>query len=93
MNDFLKVGASALGFGLRQFTHLAASSPTVPGVASYFVRAFADFASTLERATGLVRIGTSSGGLALLHTDDVRRATPRILARYQIPRSSSLTPP
>ena len=54
-------------------------------------RDFADFAGTVERATGLVRIETSSGGIAILHTDDVRRAMPRILARYQIPRASSRT--
>jgi hypothetical protein len=53
-------------------------------------RDFADFASTLERATGLVRIETTSGGIAILHADDVRRAMPRICARYQIPQPSAV---
>jgi hypothetical protein len=53
-------------------------------------RDFIDFADTLEQAIGLVRIETSSGGVIILHADDARRATPRILARYQIPRARSL---
>jgi S1-C subfamily serine protease len=52
-------------------------------------RDFADFAATLESATGLVRLETSSGGVVVMHTNDVRAATPAILERYQIPRARS----
>ena len=37
-------------------------------------------------AHGVVEITTTSGGIIMLDADEVRKATPRILARYHIPR-------
>ena len=45
-----------------------------------------DFVNRLSSAHGVVEIETTSGGLIIFDADDVRRATPRILARYHIPR-------
>lgn len=45
-----------------------------------------DFVTRLSGARGVVEIETTSGGIIMLDTDEVRRATPRILARYHIPR-------
>src|SRR5262245_19678903 len=45
-----------------------------------------DFVARLSGARGVVEIQTTSGGLIILDTEDVRKATPRILARYHIPR-------
>jgi hypothetical protein len=45
-----------------------------------------DFVSRLSCARGVVEIETTSGGIIMLDADEVRRATPRILARYHIPR-------
>jgi len=45
-----------------------------------------DFVARLSAAHGVVEITTTSGGMIILDTDEVRRATPRILARYHIPR-------
>ena len=45
-----------------------------------------DFVSMLSDARGVVEIVTSSGGMIMLDADDVRKAMPRILARYHIPR-------
>jgi S1-C subfamily serine protease len=49
-----------------------------------------DFVSRLSSAHGVVEIETTSGGLIIFDADDVRRATPRILARYHIPRDRTL---
>jgi S1-C subfamily serine protease len=45
-----------------------------------------DFVARLSGAHGVVEIETTSGGLIIFETEEVRRATPRILARYHIPR-------
>src|SRR6185369_9731345 len=45
-----------------------------------------DFVSRLSAARGVVEIQTTSGGIIMLDTDEVRKATPKILARYHIPR-------
>ncbi|HEX2687184.1 MAG TPA: serine protease [Kofleriaceae bacterium] len=45
-----------------------------------------DFVARLSSAHGIVEIETTSGGLIIFDSDEVRRATPRILARYHIPR-------
>lgn len=45
-----------------------------------------DFVARLSAARGVVEIETTSGGLLIFDADDVRAATPRILARYHIPR-------
>jgi S1-C subfamily serine protease len=45
-----------------------------------------DFVERLSSARGIVEIETSSGGLIILDAEEVARATPRILARYHIPR-------
>ncbi len=45
-----------------------------------------DFVARLSGARGIVEIETTSGGIIILDADDVRKATPRILARYHIPR-------
>lgn len=48
-----------------------------------------DFVRRLSAARGIVEIETTSGGIIMLDSDEVRRATPRILARYHIPRDRS----
>ena len=45
-----------------------------------------DFVTRLSTARGVVEIETTSGGIIMLDADEVRAATPRILARYHIPR-------
>jgi S1-C subfamily serine protease len=45
-----------------------------------------DFVQTLSNAHGVVEITTTSGGIIMLDADEVRKAQPRILARYHIPR-------
>src|SRR5439155_18810161 len=45
-----------------------------------------DFVATLSNAHGVVEITTTSGGMIVLDADEVRKATPRILTRYHIPR-------
>jgi S1-C subfamily serine protease len=45
-----------------------------------------DFVARLSAAHGVVEITTTSGGIIMLNADEVRAATPRILARYHIPR-------
>jgi S1-C subfamily serine protease len=45
-----------------------------------------DFVQMLSNAHGVVEITTTSGGIIILDADEVRKATPRILARYHIPR-------
>ena len=45
-----------------------------------------DFVEQLSAARGVVEITTTSGGMIMLDADEVRKATPRILARYHIPR-------
>jgi hypothetical protein len=45
-----------------------------------------DFVQQLSSAHGVVEIETTSGGMIVLDADEVRKATPRILARYHIPR-------
>ena len=45
-----------------------------------------DFVARLSAARGVVEIETTSGGMIMLDTDEVRKATPRILERYHIPR-------
>jgi hypothetical protein len=45
-----------------------------------------DFVARLSAARGVVEITTTSGGVIMLDADEVKAATPRILARYHIPR-------
>lgn len=45
-----------------------------------------DFVQQLSTARGVVEITTTSGGMIMLDADEVRRAQPRILARYHIAR-------
>ena len=45
-----------------------------------------DFVARLSAAHGVVEITTTSGGMIMLDAEEVRRATPRILTRYHIPR-------
>ena len=45
-----------------------------------------EFVQILSSAHGVVEITTTSGGIIMLDADEVRKATPRILARYHIPR-------
>ncbi len=45
-----------------------------------------DFVARLSSAHGIVELETTSGGVIMLDADEVRKATPRILARYHIPR-------
>ncbi len=45
-----------------------------------------DFVQSLSAARGIVEITTTSGGVIMLDADEVRKATPRILERYHIPR-------
>jgi hypothetical protein len=45
-----------------------------------------DFVARLTTARGVVEIETTSGGLIILDSEEVRKANPRILARYHIPR-------
>jgi S1-C subfamily serine protease len=45
-----------------------------------------DFVQMLSNAHGVVEITTTSGGIIMLDADEVRKITPRILARYHIPR-------
>lgn len=45
-----------------------------------------DFVARLSAARGVVEITTTSGGMIMLDAEEVRKATPRILARYHIPR-------
>jgi hypothetical protein len=56
-------------------------------------RDMVDFVARLLAATGIVEIGTSSGGVIMLDASAVRDATPRILERYRIPRDRSLDLP
>lgn len=45
-----------------------------------------DFVARLSTAHGVVEITTTSGGMIMLDTDEVRKANSRILTRYHIPR-------
>lgn len=45
-----------------------------------------DFVQKLDAARGVIEITTTSGGMIMLDADEVRKATPRILTRYHIPR-------
>jgi S1-C subfamily serine protease len=45
-----------------------------------------DFVQALSAARGVVEITTTSGGVIMLDADEVRKAQPRILQRYHIPR-------
>jgi S1-C subfamily serine protease len=45
-----------------------------------------DFVAKLSAARGVVEITTTSGGVIMMDADEVRKSTPRILARYHIPR-------
>ncbi|HEY1557746.1 MAG TPA: serine protease [Kofleriaceae bacterium] len=45
-----------------------------------------DFVEGLSSARGVVEITTTSGGIIMMDADEVRKAQPRILARYHIPR-------
>ncbi len=49
-----------------------------------------DFVARVLGATGILEIQTSSGGVIMLDTTEVRTATARILERYRIPRDRSL---
>jgi S1-C subfamily serine protease len=48
-----------------------------------------DFVAQLTTSRGVVELTTTSGGMIMLDADEVRRATPRILTRYHIPRDRS----
>jgi S1-C subfamily serine protease len=52
-----------------------------------------DFVARLSEAHGVVEIETTSGGIIMLDADEVRKATPRILARYHIPRDRTASLP
>ena len=52
-------------------------------------RDLADFVERVTAVRGLVEITTTSGGVIMFDSDEVARATPRILARYRIPRDRS----
>jgi hypothetical protein len=52
-----------------------------------------DFVARLSASRGVVEITTTSGGVIMLDADEVRRATPRILARYHIPRDRTTSLP
>jgi len=45
-----------------------------------------DFVAQLSSTRGVVEIVTTSGGMIMLDAEEVRKATPRIMARYHIPR-------
>jgi S1-C subfamily serine protease len=45
-----------------------------------------DFVQRLSTARDVVEICTTSGGIIMLDANEVRKANPRILARYHIPR-------
>ena len=45
-----------------------------------------DFVARLSSARGVVEIETTSGGIIILDADEIRKATPKILTRYHIPR-------
>ncbi len=45
-----------------------------------------DFVARLSAARGVVELTTTSGGMIMLDAEEVRRAQPRILERYRIPR-------
>jgi hypothetical protein len=62
----------------------------VAGVNGVVPRDMIDFVHRLQTATGIVEITTSSGGVIVLDADDVKRAKPRILERYRIPRDRSV---
>ena len=49
-----------------------------------------DFVARLSGAHGVVELTTTSGGMIMLDADEVRRANPRILARYHIPRDRTV---
>ncbi|MCX5743578.1 MAG: serine protease [Proteobacteria bacterium] len=49
-----------------------------------------DFVARLSAANGVVEIVMTSGGMIMLDSDEIRRATPRILARYHIPRDRTI---
>ncbi len=45
-----------------------------------------EFVQALSTARGVVEITTTSGGMIMMDAEEVRKAQPRILARYHIPR-------
>lgn len=49
-----------------------------------------DFVGRLTEARGVVEIETTSGGVIMLDSDEVRKATQRILTRYHIPRDRTV---
>jgi S1-C subfamily serine protease len=49
-----------------------------------------DFVARLSEARGVVELETTSGGIIMLDSEEVRRANPRILARYHIPRDRTI---
>jgi hypothetical protein len=49
-----------------------------------------DFVGRLSAAKGVVEIVTTSGGMIMLDSEEVRHATQRILARYHIPRDRTI---
>ncbi len=52
-------------------------------------RDLADLVRRVEAARGAIEIGTTSGGVLLLDSEQVGKAAPRILERYRIPRDRS----
>ena len=52
-----------------------------------------DFVRALSSAHGVVEITTTSGGMIMLDAEEVRKSTPRILARYHIPRDRTASLP
>jgi S1-C subfamily serine protease len=72
-----------VGYGHLYNEAVAALNGRVP-------RDMEDFVTRLSAARGVVEITTTSGGMIMLDTEEVRRATPRILARYHIPRDRTV---
>ena len=70
------------------YSHLY--NEAIATIDGHIPRDMIDFVSRLSAATGVVEIVTTSGGIIMLDADEVRQATPRILARYHIPRDRTL---
>ena len=61
----------------------------VASVNGHMPRDLTDLCERLTAATGVVEIQTTSGGVIMLDAAEVKRATPRILERYRVPRDRS----
>ncbi|MBP6630350.1 MAG: trypsin-like peptidase domain-containing protein [Kofleriaceae bacterium] len=72
-----------LGYGHLYNESIVAVNGVMP-------RDLASLVATLAAATGVVELRTSTGGLIMFDTDEVRRKGPQILERYQVPFDRSL---